>query len=433
MRLRSAIEAIPKGVDSLCCIYCNFNKSSLESHHEDRITRSLKRVRHGDSITRCFGRPQHSDAMNTTKSNARKVIFSAAIILMNLMVLGVFAQNSVDPTIINDKEVQTAVDLYEKSDYSRAKSLLEGIIKKNDKNDEAHYVLAMVLSRMNNLDDAKAAAKMAIHLKSTSAEYHYALASIYIIESRTAGFFRLPAIAGGMKKELDAAQSLDPKHMRTMIALAMYFINVPGIIGGDKNKAIEQANRLLLLDEKQGRNLLCQIFISTNDYVKAIEEANNLVKLDEKQGRIFLSQIYSKLEDNEKAIAELNKIITIDEYTGRLLLIDFYEEQGDLGQVEVEYKAIESTYGDNPEYSGFYNDYGYFLLGQNRVDEAIEKLRKQVALAPESANAHDSLGEALQKKGMEKESLAEYAKALELNPDLKSAKDKVGEKETSGE
>jgi len=365
--------------------------------------------------------------MKTTKSNPGRLIFSASIILLNLMVLRVFAQNSVDPTIIKDKEVQKAVDLYTKSDYSQAKSLLEGIVKKNDKNDEAHYVLAIVLSRMNNLDGAKAEAKMAINLKSTIAEYRYALASIYIIESRTAGFFRLPAIAGSMKKELEVAQSLDPNHTRTMIALAMYYINVPGIIGGENHKAIEQANRLLKLDEKQGRNLLCQIFISTKEYTKATEEANNLIKLDEKQGRIFLSQIYSKLEDNEKAIAEVNKVIKIDEYTGRLMLIDFYEEQGNLGQVEVEYKSIESTYGNNPDYSGFYNDYGYFLLGQNRVDEAIEKLRKRVALAPESANAHDSLGEALLKKEMVKESLVEYTKALELNPYLKSAKDQVKE------
>ena len=343
------------------------------------------------------------------------------------MVLRAFAQNSVDPTIIKDKEVQQAVDFHAKSDFFKAKSVLEGILKKNDQNDEALYALAMVLSSMNHLDDAKAAAKKAIDLKNTVAEYHYALASVYIVESRTAGIFRLPSIAGNMKKELEAAQSLDPNHTRTMVAMAMYYVNVPGIIGGDKNKAIELANRLITLDEKQGRILLCQLFISTKEYVKATEEANNLIKLDEKQGRIFLSQIYSKLEDNEKAIAEVSKIIKIDEYTGRSMLIAFYEEQGDLDKVEGEYKRIESTYGDDPEHFDFYNDYGYFLLGQNRVDEAIEKLKKQVALAPESANAHDSLGEALLKKGMVKESLAEYAKALELNPDLKSAKDQVKE------
>ena len=370
--------------------------------------------------------------MKTTKSNPGRMIFSAAIILLNLILPRIFAQNSVDPTIIKDKEVQQAVDFHAKSDFSQARSVLEAIIKKNDQNDEAHYALAMVLSSMNHLDDAKAAAKKAIDLKSTVAEYHYALASIYIVESRTAGIFRLPSIASSMKKELEAAQSLDPNHTRTMVALAMYYVNVPGIIGGDNTKAIELANRLITLDEKQGRILSCQIYISTKDFTKAAEEANNLIKLDEKQGRIFLSQIYSKLKEDEKALAELNKITKIDEFTGRSMLIVFYEEKGNLGKVESEYQRIESTYGNDPVYSGFYNDYGYFLLGQNRVDEAIEKLTKQVALVPGSANAHDSLGEALLIKGMVKESLAEYAKALELDPDLKSAKDKIKEIQRAG-
>jgi tetratricopeptide (TPR) repeat protein len=354
-------------------------------------------------------------------------VSASIIILLNLIALGAFAQNSVDPTIIKDEAVQRAVDFLAKNNYFQAKSVLEEIVKKNDKNDEAHYVLAMVLSSMDGFGDAKDAAKKAIDLKSTVAEYHYALASIYIVESRTASFFRLPAIASSMKKELETAHRLDPNHARTMVALAMYYVNVPGIIGGDKKKAIALAERLITLDEKQGRILLCQILISTKDYPKATEEANNLIILDEKQGRIFLSEIYSKLKDNEKALAEVNKIIQIDEYNGRLLLIDFYEEQGDLGKVELEYRSIERSHGNNPDYSGFYNEFGYFLLGQNRVDEAIEKLTRQVALAPESANAHDSLGEALLIKGMAKESLAEYTKALELNPYLKSAKDKVNE------
>jgi len=42
----------------------------------------------------------------------------------------------------------------------------------------------------------------------------------------------------------------------------------------------------------------------------------------------------------------------------------------------------------------------------------------------------DSLGEALLKKGMLKEALAEYNKVVELNPNSKNAKDKVQEIKT---
>ena len=71
--------------------------------------------------------------------------------------------------------------------------------------------------------------------------------------------------------------------------------------------------------------------------------------------------------------------------------------------------------------------YGYFLLNAGKVDLAIEKFRKQVALAPNDANAHDSLGEGLMKKGMIKEALAEYNRALEIDPSLQNAQEKVKE------
>ena len=63
-----------------------------------------------------------------------------------------------------------------------------------------------------------------------------------------------------------------------------------------------------------------------------------------------------------------------------------------------------------------------FLLNRGRVDEAIEKFKKQVSLAPEEANPYDSLGEAYRIKGMLAESLKEYKKAYSISPS-----DRVGE------
>ena len=50
------------------------------------------------------------------------------------------------------------------------------------------------------------------------------------------------------------------------------------------------------------------------------------------------------------------------------------------------------------------------------MDEAIEKFKKQVSLAPEEANPYDSLGEAYRIKCMLVESLKEYQKAFSISP-----------------
>ncbi len=51
------------------------------------------------------------------------------------------------------------------------------------------------------------------------------------------------------------------------------------------------------------------------------------------------------------------------------------------------------------------------------MDQAIELFRKNVKDYPKSWNVYDSLGEALAKKGLKKESLANYQKALDMVQD----------------
>ncbi|HCT30578.1 MAG TPA: hypothetical protein DIW31_07550 [Bacteroidales bacterium] len=296
---------------------------------------------------------------------------------------------------VSDKEVLNAVALYDKEDYQKAKVLLEAIISKNDKNADAHYALGMVLLKLNKADDAEDEAKSAIKVNSNVAEYHYGLAKVYMVQVNSASIFGKMSIAGSIKDELIAALNIDPNHRLAMISLTGYYTQAPSIAGGDLDKALELATKLLKIDEKQARVFFVQIYLSKNNNAKALEEANNLVKLDE--------------------------------YRGRLMLIQVLKKQPDLVKVEEQYKLIESKFGTNPDYFAFYNDYGYFLLGQKRIDEAIDKFKKQVQFAPKSANAHDSLGEGYLAKKMLKESLAEYKKALEINPKLKSAKDKIEE------
>ncbi len=60
------------------------------------------------------------------------------------------------------------------------------------------------------------------------------------------------------------------------------------------------------------------------------------------------------------------------------------------------------------------NQVGYQVLGRNRKAEAVAIFRHGTALYPGSANAHDSLGEALEKAGRLAEALDIYGKAVEL-------------------
>ena len=63
------------------------------------------------------------------------------------------------------------------------------------------------------------------------------------------------------------------------------------------------------------------------------------------------------------------------------------------------------------------NQYGYTLLGQKKVDEAIGVFKSNVQAHPNSWNVHDSLGEAYMAKGDKKSAAESYGKALTLVKD----------------
>ena len=62
------------------------------------------------------------------------------------------------------------------------------------------------------------------------------------------------------------------------------------------------------------------------------------------------------------------------------------------------------------------NATGYGLMGEGLLAEAVAVFSFNVQLYPESANTHDSLGEAYMNAGRDEEAVASYRKSLRLNP-----------------
>lgn len=88
---------------------------------------------------------------------------------------------------------------------------------------------------------------------------------------------------------------------------------------------------------------------------------------------------------------------------------------GDLADVKAHYAALSQRMGytvEIPEQT--VNLLGYRSLGQKRFDEAIAIFRFNLEQHPSSANAQDSLGEALENAGKLTEAQDAYAKAVEL-------------------
>jgi tetratricopeptide (TPR) repeat protein len=252
----------------------------------------------------------------------------------------------------NSKELENGINLYNQEKYEAAKEIFETILDDNDDIAEAHRYLAKCFFNLEELNEAMEHGEKAVELDDKNPEYHFELGMMYAEDARDASIFRAPFVAGDIKEQFERTVELDPEHLQGRIGLAQFYLQAPRISGGDVDKALEQARIVATMDEMRGRFLLSQIYI----------------------------------------------------------------EKEELNKAEAEYKILEEKFGEDPEFYYFYNNYGYFLLTQERVDEAIDKFKKQVSLAPEEANPYDSLGEAYRIKGMLAESLKEYQKAYSISP-----------------
>jgi tetratricopeptide (TPR) repeat protein len=75
------------------------------------------------------------------------------------------------------------------------------------------------------------------------------------------------------------------------------------------------------------------------------------------------------------------------------------------------------------------NSWGYELMTDDHLPEAIDVLKLNVQVYPDSGNAYDSLGEAYTRSGQKQLAIESYKKSLEKDPTNENAKQKLKELE----
>jgi predicted alpha/beta superfamily hydrolase len=89
--------------------------------------------------------------------------------------------------------------------------------------------------------------------------------------------------------------------------------------------------------------------------------------------------------------------------------------RGTLEELEAHYGKLSARLGfEVPPPEGTVNLLGYQMLREARIGQALAAFQANVRLHPGSANAHDSLGEALEAAGRLADAAAAYERAIEL-------------------
>jgi Tfp pilus assembly protein PilF len=235
------------------------------------------------------------------------------------------------------------------------------------------------------------------------------------------------------KKENAAALSINPNHIEALLDLMDYYFDAPGIVGGDKKKAYETADRIGKLNASRG--LLAQANLAnrekTKDWAKIEMLEKKAVEADPKSydalitlGNLYASDQYKKYDDADKLARDAIKLDSSRQGAYALLaMVDVYRERWQ--DMDTDLATAEKNVPDNlyPDYAA-----GRTLYVLNKDFSRAERyFRKYLTQPPEGeaprfAAAHWRLGLVLEKEGHKPEAISEIETATKLEPDFEPAK-----------
>ena len=318
--------------------------------------------------------------------------------------------------------------------WKQARAVLEPRVKANPSDAEAAALLSSVRMAYGNPDAALPLAELAVKLEPKTADYHWQLALVVGEMAQRANLFRQIGLGRRFRQETEAAIALDPTQVEPRLGMISFYIQAPGIIGGDRKKADQMADEIARIDAAAGALARARILLETKtagDLEKLYRQAFDFsrkpeVKFDAAAQLmdLYLAQKPPRFDAAEQ---QARAMMAIDPhraspYSGLAVI---YASSGKWAELDAVLATAEKAVPDN--FGPFYQASRVLLAQGTDVARAERFLRKYLTLEPEAgapglAQAHWCLGLVLEKAGRRADAATELEHAIRLKPDLEDAK-----------
>jgi tetratricopeptide (TPR) repeat protein len=274
--------------------------------------------------------------------------------------------------------------LFERHQYPAARKIVEPYVAAHPDDAEAAFFMGRLEMIAGNPDEAIRYLEIAVRGAPKEAQFHLALGKAYGARAARLSLLKQLSMAKKSRNELEQAVALDPSSLDARETLMRYYLVAPGIAGGSKSKAAEQARAIQALDAYHGRVAAAMI-----------DEGNSPAAAEE----TYLGAIESA-PDKALAYYQLNDLYQHEKR---------YEEAAQL---------MQRLYAKNAsEVKALYYIGRAGALSGDSLTRAEGALRKYIAADfveenPMPARAYYYLGMVLEKKGDKAAALAAYQESL---------------------
>ena len=220
-----------------------------------------------------------------------------------------------------EASLRQVFDAFIAGHYEEAEAHLQTLLKTSSDKGEIHFFLGRLAAWDGRTDDAFDHFEKATKSDSQNADYYWWLAQMYGQKAVKASIFRKPGHARNTKKSLEKAIALDPDHIEARFYLMGYHLYAPGIFGGKKEEAQNQAIRLRCAIPSGGMLAQAEIYRRKDELDKAEQELRTaLEKAPSSELPVLqLSGYLSRTERLEEAVELLESYVQQHPFSSRAL------------------------------------------------------------------------------------------------------------------
>lgn len=291
---------------------------------------------------------------------------------------------------------EAAPSLIANGHVDEAIAALHGAIRTSPNDAVAHNMLCRAYFSLGEWDPGIAECEKAVSLAPSNSQFHLWLGRVYGEKADKSAFILAATLARKVRHEFEAAVHLNPRSVDARNDLAEFYVEAPGIVGGGRDKAEQQADSLAAIDPPSAHWVKARIAEKQQDYATAEGEYREAIAAS-----------------RGSASAWLNIGL-------------FYKHRSQFDQMEHALSHVRTAPLDRPE--ALVDTAEILIHTQRNLPEATRLLRAyldssaKVEQAP-AFKVHFLLGSADEKLGDRQNAAAEYRSALELASEFRPAQE----------
>jgi len=182
---------------------------------------------------------------------------------------------------------------------------------------QAYHLLGRAYYSLQQWDKAIAAAQKAVALDPENSDYHLWLGRSYGEKAEHSSWLSAISLARKVRSEFETAVQLNSRNVAAQSDLAEFYMEAPSFLGGGKDKARAQAQRLASMDPASAHWVKASLADRDHNLPLAEQEYRAAIEASGNQAQYWLTlasfyRRHNRLDDMEEAVnrastAEINK------------------------------------------------------------------------------------------------------------------------------